>query len=357
MVVDADRAGRLLGGDTVRRLPGTPRDLPQHPQPATDPPGRGGGAREGRLQRAPSALATIGSPRAGTCGRCSPPCASGATSTRLRRVLRSMTHICCGRSSSRCRPARRAASRRGRGTFGPCGAGCRRAVAPGVGSACHDRVARGHRRPFSEVSAVVAQRHGDVRRPGGPSWTIGGRPNGGYLLAILGRAAAIGRAPTTTSSPPAPTTCGLPNPGRWSITTNVLRDGRSASQVRAGMGQGGTDVRRGAPHVVGARPTPRRPTGTAVCPPKIETPYEECFPLAPQLPSGTRVAIMEQIEVRLEPAASGFTQGPAEWQRANSAGWLALPRGEEFDRRRFCSPSTPFRPPPSTSSWRVGSPP
>jgi hypothetical protein len=43
-----------------------------------------------------------------------------------------------------------------------------------------------------------------------------------------------------------------------------------------------------------------------------------------------RVAIMEQVEVRLEPASSGFTSGQPSG-RGELRGWLALPGGEAFD--------------------------
>src|ERR1700733_1815093 len=43
-----------------------------------------------------------------------------------------------------------------------------------------------------------------------------------------------------------------------------------------------------------------------------------------------RAAIMEQIEVRLEPDSSGFTTGHPSG-RGELRGWLALPGGEQFD--------------------------
>ena len=46
----------FLGRDPLRRLPAAPRDLPQHLEPATRPPRRGGRLGEGALQRAPAPL-------------------------------------------------------------------------------------------------------------------------------------------------------------------------------------------------------------------------------------------------------------------------------------------------------------
>jgi hypothetical protein len=59
-------------------------------------------------------------------------------------------------------------------------------------------------------------------------------------------------------------------------------------------------------------------------------PYEEGIPLVPRLPNGMRVAIMEQIAVRLEPDTSGFTTGRPSG-RGELRGWLSLPGDEPFD--------------------------
>ncbi|HXY27602.1 MAG TPA: acyl-CoA thioesterase domain-containing protein, partial [Acidimicrobiales bacterium] len=47
------------------------------------------------------------------------------------------------------------------------------------------------RRAFSEVTALVAREPGRFDALVDQEWTIGGKPNGGYLLAMLGRAAAV----------------------------------------------------------------------------------------------------------------------------------------------------------------------
>jgi hypothetical protein len=65
-------------------------------------------------------------------------------------------------------------------------------------------------------------------------------------------------------------------------------------------------------------------------PDRLVVPYEECTPLLPHLPDGTRVAILEQIEVRLDPTSDGFTRGEPSG-RGELRGWLALPGGENFD--------------------------
>ena len=44
-------------------------------------------------------------------------------------------------------------------------------------------------RSFDEVSAIVPAGPGRFEATVDPEWTIVGKPNGGYLLAMLGRAA------------------------------------------------------------------------------------------------------------------------------------------------------------------------
>ncbi len=182
-------------------------------------------------------------------------------------------------------------------------------------------------RPFGEVSAVVARGAGTFQARVDESWTIGGRPNGGYLLAILGQAAA-----TVTEHPDVIAASAhyvrSPEPGPVVVTTDVLRNGRSASQVRAQMTQDGQACVE-AVLTLSALDPAAAPYWDRGVPPKIEVPYAACVPLAPRLPGGTRVAIMEQIEVRLEPAANGFTTGQPSGT-GELRGWLTLPRGEDF---------------------------
>jgi hypothetical protein len=52
--------------------------------------------------------------------------------------------------------------------------------------------------------------------------------------------------------------------------------------------------------------------------------------LVPHTPDGTEVAILDRVEVRLEPESSGFTAGQPRG-RGELRGWLSLPEGERFD--------------------------
>jgi len=182
--------------------------------------------------------------------------------------------------------------------------------------------------PFAEASRLAFSAPGRFDADVDPEWTIGDKPNGGYLLAMLGRAAG---SVSTHGHVIAASAHYLhsPVPGPVVIEAEVLRAGRSASQVRARMSQDEQAC-------VEALVTTSQLDGTTApywdqgLPAVGRVAYEDCVRLIPRPPDGRRVAIMEQVEVRLEPGSSGFTTGQPSG-RGELRGWLALPAGEAFD--------------------------
>ena len=158
-------------------------------------------------------------------------------------------------------------------------------------------------------------------------WTIGGKPNGGYLLAMLGRAVTnVGPHPHVIAASAhylAP-----PQPGPVEVHAQVLRAGRTASQLRAWMSQDG-------------KPCVEALLTTSTLPVRSETfwdgglpsaptaPFDECVRLPSMTPTGIPVALLDEVEVRMDEATLGFGRG-----RPSGAGelrgWLNLP-GESFD--------------------------
>lgn len=182
--------------------------------------------------------------------------------------------------------------------------------------------------PFSKASALKQTDPGRFRADVHPEWTIGGKPNGGYLLAIMGRAATTSGAHPHVIAASAHYLAS-PEPGPVVVETEVLRGGRSASQIRARMSQERT------PCVEAILTTGTlRSSATAYwadgLPGRGATAYADCARLVPHLPNGARVAIMDQVEVRLDPAFDGFARGQPSG-RGELRGWLALPDGEDFD--------------------------
>ena len=85
---------------------------------------------------------------------------------------------------------------------------------------------------FADVSSIAPAGPGRFEAEVHPDWTLGGKPNGGYLLAILGRAAgAAGPHPDVIAA--SAHYLRSPGPGTVSVEAEVLRAGRGASQVRA----------------------------------------------------------------------------------------------------------------------------
>jgi hypothetical protein len=106
---------------------------------------------------------------------------------------------------------------------------------------------------LAETESVPGRFTADVD----PQWTIGGKPNGGYLLAMLGRAAtSVGPHEHVIAA--SATYLSSPDPGPITVEAEVLRAGRSASQVRARMLQ---DSRPWGGGGGGAGPQIRRQSG------------------------------------------------------------------------------------------------
>jgi len=118
-----------------------------------------------------------------------------------------------------------------------------------------------------------------------PLWTVGDKPNGGYLLALLGRAArTTGREDGSASweiVSSAITYLRPPELGPATITTSLLRRGRSAAQVRAVLRQHDTDIVE-ATSVLGDLPE-QAGTRYDATPPFGAPDPEDCLPLPPRI--------------------------------------------------------------------------
>jgi hypothetical protein len=181
---------------------------------------------------------------------------------------------------------------------------------------------------FSTVSAVVAEGAGRYRGEVHPDWTIAGKPNGGYLLGMLGRAAT---AESTHPDVIAASAHYLypPEPGPVEIETAVLRAGRSASQVRARLLQAGRPCIE-ALVTASTLSAETKPYWSAAAPQPGVASFAQSVRLPPMSPAGFPVTIMKQVDLRIEPASLGFARGEPSG-RGELRGWLALPDDEPFD--------------------------
>lgn len=192
--------------------------------------------------------------------------------------------------------------------------------------------------PTYEFDAATAVRP----RPDGTSFdididagfTVGPKPNGGYLLAIAARAAGEALAAAGASHPdPLGATAHYlraPDPGPAEVTTTVLRMGSGASQVRTTLSQGDRAC-VDATFTMGTL----APVGEGVWwsgrKPFDLPPRDECVKL-PSSVEGSEmiVAIMDRGDLRLDPEVIGFASGRPSG-KGELRGWFSFADGRPVD--------------------------
>jgi acyl-coenzyme A thioesterase PaaI-like protein len=189
---------------------------------------------------------------------------------------------------------------------------------------------------FDAATAVVPHDDGrtfDAVLDG--AWTIGpDKPNGGYLLAILGRAAVAGvRAAGGTQ--PYVVACNVqyvssPSVGPVQVEVDVLRTGRTASQARARMLQDGRACVE-AMFTLGRLEEGSDPWWGGVEPPELASEEECARPFSrPPDPAAAGPSIRERVTIRFDPSSTGFTTGTPSG-RGEFKGWLRFADGREPD--------------------------
>jgi acyl-coenzyme A thioesterase PaaI-like protein len=180
---------------------------------------------------------------------------------------------------------------------------------------------------FAQVTAIVPDGPGRYSAEVDGRWTIGGKPNGGYLLAIMARAALVesGFADPLAASAHylAP-----PDPGPAGLQAEVLRTGRSAGQVRVRLAQGDRPCVE-ALFTVGRLDPEAEPFWAGGLPALVPA-EDEPVPLRGRSPAGLEVALMDEVALVLDRSTAGFTLGkPA--GRGELWGSLALAVESGFD--------------------------
>lgn len=154
-----------------------------------------------------------------------------------------------------------------------------------------------------------------------PGWDIGGNANGGYLMAIAGRAMAdaMGRPPVTLTAHylrPAPS-------GPCTVDVEVVRSGRRFATATASLTMASGEIIR----LLGTfgEPTPGGPSLTRESPVDLP-PYEECE-VPPPPAEGPQPAMFDKLAIRIRPGDEGFRTGRPSG-RAEIYGWFAFARDE-----------------------------
>jgi len=166
---------------------------------------------------------------------------------------------------------------------------------------------------FSNVSAVRPLGDGTYTVDLPADWTVGGRPHGGFLLALLGRAAAhvVGTATPRDGSegvdPLAVSAQFLrpPEVGPVLLRTELRKLGRTASVVAVNLEQRGRSCVEST--VTLGRLTDE-PVAWTDLPELLAKPGQDAVDLS-TVPAASVFRLSRTCEVRIDPTNAGFLQG------------------------------------------------
>ncbi|MFJ8073266.1 thioesterase family protein [Streptomyces sp. NPDC096176] len=186
---------------------------------------------------------------------------------------------------------------------------------------------------FDRDTAIILRETGVYDAELSSGWTIIHAVNGGYLLALLGR--ALGDAlphPDPFSVSAHYLTASQPGPAV--IRTETVRTGRTLSTGQASLFQyeeDGTEVERiRVLATYGDLDTLPDDVRTTAKPPAIP-PQEHCFgPSDGPAPIPGSSAITERLDIKLDPATVGWAIG-APSGKGEMRGWFGLADGRDAD--------------------------
>lgn len=183
---------------------------------------------------------------------------------------------------------------------------------------------------FLEATALTALGDGEFGAVLDAQWSVGTRLHGGYLLAVLGRAACESAGGNGHPHVTAVSGCFVepPEPGDAVARVETLRVGKSVAQVRAALVQEGRT--RVEAHVTLGLLDDSDAWWTAS--EQVELPPEQECVLVPTEPPGAGfpVPMMALVEERIDPAHLAFAFG-APSGRGVIASWQRLADGSDWD--------------------------
>jgi acyl-CoA thioesterase len=167
-----------------------------------------------------------------------------------------------------------------------------------------------------------------------PLWTVGDKPNGGFLLALLGRAAREAQRAESAAALDVMTATvtylAAPALRAAEIRTTILRRGRTASHVRAVLVQEDREL-VDAVFVLGTLPD-GGPARYNDIPPLEIPPPERCVRLPSITPDGLTVGVLQTTDLRMDPATVPFADAASGGAPvAELRGWLRFANGREPD--------------------------
>lgn len=182
---------------------------------------------------------------------------------------------------------------------------------------------------FARATAVERRSENTYSAEIGTGWSVAGAVNGGYLLALAGR--ALREASPNTPDPLVVSMyyLGPGGEGPADISTRPIREGRSSATFALDLAQAG------APKItalatmgnLGGLPDDVATTAT---PPDMPSP-DSCIDVAEASEEFLAVApLLGRYDIRLDPATTGFAVGKPSG-RGLLQGWIRLVDGTEPD--------------------------
>ncbi|HVM20877.1 MAG TPA: thioesterase family protein [Egibacteraceae bacterium] len=180
---------------------------------------------------------------------------------------------------------------------------------------------------FDQDTAVEPLGAGAYRAQITPRWNIGDKPNGGYLLAVALRAAAV-ELPMPHPFTATAHYLRVADPGSAHLDVEVVKTGRTHATAQVRLHQGDAEVLR-VLTTFGDLAGLDGPSQVTAQPPPLP-PIEQCVPAAARMPDGSHVAIVERFDVAFDPASVGWFLGKPSGAGRMSA-WMRLADGRQPD--------------------------
>ena len=172
-----------------------------------------------------------------------------------------------------------------------------------------------------------------------PTWAVGGKPHGGWLLREAVRAALDDEHPHPMAV--SAHYVSSPDAGPATITVDRVRTGRRVATSRVGIAQDG--VSRVEVLLSSGSWTDAEPYWTAGGEPPVLPPVEHC-PRVPSVgPTGLAVGYFDHVDVRLDPATARWAVGEPQGH-AEVRGWMRRDdqrQSDGLDLLVFCDAMPP----------------
>lgn len=182
---------------------------------------------------------------------------------------------------------------------------------------------------FAEVSAVTRVAAGRYSAIIDPEWGVAGNPNGGYLQAIMARAAAAESQSHPHVVTASSSFLSAPEAGQVEIEVEQLRVGRGTSQFRVRMSQ----RERVQVETLFALSDLTKSSSTSAWQapdsPAPGVPFDQCPRFLPPLDIYP-ADVVHKVHMHLDPACLGFVEGKPRGL-GELRGWIALDDQHTFD--------------------------